>query len=180
MRHTRIAASLLVVLAAALAPTIAQAETSSEVTYFGGRKSAENNPLEKTLNQQQKSTAHPKPKSDNETQATSPDGGTEPTAPRPEEKTTGKSKEHHPGAGAAHPGTGGGKPSGGAPTKQPSPTPTKSSSAPEPGTNQISADGGSSPIVPILIAIGILAAASIGFVLYRERRQRGDTLTGAS
>lgn len=39
-------------------------------------------------------------------------------------------------------------------------------SASEVGT----AGGGSSPLVPILIAIALLAAASIGYVLYRQRR----------
>jgi cobalamin biosynthesis Mg chelatase CobN len=32
-------------------------------------------------------------------------------------------------------------------------------------------DGGSSPLVPILIAIAVLAAISIGYFLYRQRRQ---------
>ena len=31
--------------------------------------------------------------------------------------------------------------------------------------------GGSSPLVPILIAVAVLAAASIGYFLYRQRRQ---------
>lgn len=31
-------------------------------------------------------------------------------------------------------------------------------------------DGGSSPLVPILIAVAILAAASIGYLVYRQRR----------
>jgi cobalamin biosynthesis Mg chelatase CobN len=36
-------------------------------------------------------------------------------------------------------------------------------------------DGGSSPLVPILIAIAILAAISVGAVVMRQRRQRGGT-----
>ena len=32
-------------------------------------------------------------------------------------------------------------------------------------------DGGSSPLVPILIAVALLAAASIGYFFYRQRRQ---------
>jgi cobalamin biosynthesis Mg chelatase CobN len=39
-------------------------------------------------------------------------------------------------------------------------------------------DGGSSPLVPILIAIAALAAISIGFVLYRQRRGPGDDPAG--
>jgi cobalamin biosynthesis Mg chelatase CobN len=34
-----------------------------------------------------------------------------------------------------------------------------------------SSDGDSSPLVPILIAIAVLAAASIGYFVYRQRRQ---------
>jgi cobalamin biosynthesis Mg chelatase CobN len=34
-------------------------------------------------------------------------------------------------------------------------------------------DGGSSPLVPILIAVAVLAALSIGAVLYRMRRADG-------
>jgi hypothetical protein len=37
-----------------------------------------------------------------------------------------------------------------------------------------SGDGSSSPLVPILIAIAVLAAISIGAVLYRQRRQRSE------
>jgi hypothetical protein len=47
-------------------------------------------------------------------------------------------------------------------------------------TSSMSASGGSSPVVPILIAIVVLAAISIGVVLYRQR-QSGDqaSSTGA-
>jgi len=38
-------------------------------------------------------------------------------------------------------------------------------------------DGGSSPLVPILIAIAVLAATSIGALLVRQRRQRGGSLS---
>ncbi|MET0557566.1 MAG: hypothetical protein ABW065_02680 [Solirubrobacterales bacterium] len=41
-------------------------------------------------------------------------------------------------------------------------------------TSSSSSDGGSSPLVPILIAIAVLAAISIGAVMYRQRRQNGD------
>jgi cobalamin biosynthesis Mg chelatase CobN len=32
-------------------------------------------------------------------------------------------------------------------------------------------DGGSSPLVPILIAVAVLAAISVGYFIYRQRRQ---------
>ncbi len=41
-------------------------------------------------------------------------------------------------------------------------------------------DGGSSPLVPILIAIAVLAAISIAAVAIRQRRQRSDTGTPLS
>lgn len=42
---------------------------------------------------------------------------------------------------------------------------------PEPAAHRISqAGGGSSPVLPILIAVAVLAALSIGAVLYRQRR----------
>jgi hypothetical protein len=40
-----------------------------------------------------------------------------------------------------------------------------------------SSDGGSSPLVPILIAVAVLAAIAIGAVVYRQRRQ-GDAEGG--
>ncbi len=48
------------------------------------------------------------------------------------------------------------------PTTQASPVSSKTSSD----------DGGSSPLVPILIAIAVLAAISVGVVVMRQRRQR--------
>ena len=41
-------------------------------------------------------------------------------------------------------------------------------------------DGGSSPLVPILIAILALAAISVGAVMYRQRRQRRGPGTGTA
>lgn len=44
-----------------------------------------------------------------------------------------------------------------------------------------SSDGGSSsPLVPILIAIAVLAAISVAVVMIRQRRQRGGPTTNAS
>lgn len=37
--------------------------------------------------------------------------------------------------------------------------------------SETESDGGSSPLVPILIAVAILAAISIGYFVYRQRRQ---------
>jgi cobalamin biosynthesis Mg chelatase CobN len=42
------------------------------------------------------------------------------------------------------------------------------------GTNASQSSGGSSPVLPILIAVVILAAISIGVVLYRQRKSDQD------
>jgi cobalamin biosynthesis Mg chelatase CobN len=42
-------------------------------------------------------------------------------------------------------------------------------------TSQTSDDGGSSPLVPILVAIAVLAAISVATVMYRQRRGPGAT-----
>lgn len=42
-------------------------------------------------------------------------------------------------------------------------------------TEQASDDGGSSPLVPILIAVAVLAAISVGAYYYRQRRQGPDS-----
>jgi cobalamin biosynthesis Mg chelatase CobN len=44
----------------------------------------------------------------------------------------------------------------------------------EPVAKQEASDSSSSPLVPILIAIAVLAATSIGAVIYRQRRQSDD------
>lgn len=41
-------------------------------------------------------------------------------------------------------------------------------------------DDGSSPLVPILVAIAVLAAVSVGVVMYRQRRQRRGLTASAS
>lgn len=46
--------------------------------------------------------------------------------------------------------------------------------------SQRSGDDGSSPLIPILIAIALLAAISVGAVMLRQRRQQGGSTTPAS
>jgi hypothetical protein len=43
-----------------------------------------------------------------------------------------------------------------------------------------SSGGGSSPLIPILIAILALAAISVGAVMYRQRRGRDGSATGTA
>lgn len=44
-----------------------------------------------------------------------------------------------------------------------------------PARAESSSDDSSSPLIPILIAVALLAAISVGAVLYRQRRQRPGT-----
>ncbi|HEY7951042.1 MAG TPA: hypothetical protein VID51_09455 [Solirubrobacterales bacterium] len=46
--------------------------------------------------------------------------------------------------------------------------------------SQSSDDGSSSPLVPILIGIALLAAISIAVVMVRQRRQQGGSTTPAA
>jgi cobalamin biosynthesis Mg chelatase CobN len=64
-------------------------------------------------------------------------------------------------------GTGGQKP---AQTQKPTPVATETA---KPKASHSDNGGGSSPLVPILIAIAVLAAISIGAVLWRQRRNPG-------
>lgn len=78
-------------------------------------------------------------------------------------KKSGASRKASSGAGSSSTGGNGG-------TGQGSP-PNGSGNGVQPGT-QASNSGGSSPLVPILIAIVALAAISIGVVMMKQRRQR--------
>jgi cobalamin biosynthesis Mg chelatase CobN len=76
------------------------------------------------------------------------------------------------GGGGGNPpnsGGGGGKPEG-------SISGAKEVPQTQSGTNAShSGGGGSSPVVPILIAVAVLAAISIGVVLYRQRKSQGGS-----
>jgi hypothetical protein len=161
---------LLLALALAYLPTIARAETASEAVYHLARPGAENEGVETAP----KATAPPKKHPDPKPKA----GGEVPTEPTTAPGGEPESKERHkalpatPGESGGHPPGGGGGPREGASPKpsahpesaggkQPEKTPTRAEAA--------EGDGGSSPVVPILIAMAVLAALSIGTVIYRGR-----------
>jgi len=160
------AALLLLMLAA---PMSAHAETSSEKVYDPGNPNLKNEPVEVAP----KGTAPPKGQP-----GPKPKTGKEaPTTPAGEPE----SQEGHE-AQAATPGGGGHPPGGGGDLKEgPSPKPVaRSRSAESTGPTQAekrptevhsseSSGGGSSPVLPILIAVAVLAALSIGTVIYRGR-----------
>ncbi|MGH2939176.1 MAG: hypothetical protein ACRDPE_13775 [Solirubrobacterales bacterium] len=163
-------------------PTMARAETSSEKVYHLGPPGLESEGVEATP-KAAPTKNRPKPKRTPEAHNTA----TPKTGEKgPADTTTGSegeaaSKERHeahaatPGGNDHPPGGGHGQRKGGAPkpsadsghtgTRQLVRTPTKVDSSESGG------GGGSSPVVPILILVAVLAALSIGTVLYRGRRQ---------
>jgi cobalamin biosynthesis Mg chelatase CobN len=140
---------------------------------------------------------HPKPTTTNKG---NPSGNTEPQAeastnpgtksepPKTSEGNSGESEETKsggaPGGGNNNNGgggdsgnkpnsTGGGNGGGEAGLGESKPVAT------EGGKPVSHSSGGSSPLVPILIAIAVLAAISIGAVIYRQRRQQGGGGSGS-
>lgn len=76
-------------------------------------------------------------------------------------------------------GTGQGKPAGSGAGKVQSPV--QQASQPKGTSTSQSSDDGSSPLVPILIGILVLAAISVGAVIFKQRRQRrGPTASAPS
>jgi hypothetical protein len=100
-------------------------------------------------------------------------GGAEEGSGSGNHKKEGSSSNEEEGNPATGVGGNGNKPNGGANAGgQPESgvsgnEPVAHSSA---GLNPSSSSGGSSPVVPILIAVVVLAAISIGVVLYRQRK----------
>ena len=177
MRHTVkarpiVTSALLGLMALALAPTIAQAETSSGIVYHPHIESFESKSTENTTH-----TTKPKPdkpdKQDNEP-ATAPES-------EPESEERHQSEAAPPGAGGNHPRGGDGTDKGGPPKASPGPdrkpeesiSPSRRVSTPVEATAPESKEGGgSSPVLTVLIAMAILAAISVGIVLYREHGGR--------
>lgn len=152
--------SVLALLALACFPVFAQAD-SSGAQYSDPLPTAEGNNI-------------PNPNGGAKTSTTPTGGSTAPTGPSSSGSGAGYSGEgasSGTGGKAGHSGNNGG-------TGQGSPDnasaaggntqvqPADQASAPS------SSDGGSSPLVPILIAVLALAAISIGVVMLRARRQR--------
>jgi cobalamin biosynthesis Mg chelatase CobN len=76
---------------------------------------------------------------------------------------------NNPPKGGGGEGAGGGS-KGGASKPESGISASKKVANAQPGTNVSESSGGSSPVVPILIAVAVLAAISIGVVLYRQRK----------
>lgn len=159
--------SVLALLAGAILPALAQAEDSSGIQYEvehyeSGAKPKKHPGAEEQASASHK--AHPKTGPSESTHESEESEGSRHGAATGNGGEGGggngghASKANSPGGGnQASEGLGGEKEVGG--TAQ--------------GQNASHSSGGSSPLVPILIAIALLAAISIGAVIYRQRRQGG-------
>lgn len=169
--HVFVPVSLIVLLALFCLPVSAQAEDSSGVQYSDAIPKAEGNntPTRK----------HQTPAKSSSTD----EGGTTASGNRDGSGGAGGSAEGKSFSGDAEPSgstgdTGQGSQAaggqGGAGALQPGAQTASDLSAAQ------SEDDGSSPLVPILIAIAILAAISVAAVMLRQRRQRrGPTATAS-
>jgi hypothetical protein len=180
--------SVLALLALALTPISARAENSGKVVYHDGPASLESKGPEETGTSEGPTKSPAKNHTDHKHPAsTQPASGAESTETVAEPEAESHSPEHHH-AGASPSGRGGNHPPGGGegPSKSGSPSAVDSAhklvrnvspgpQGPATGKSGISdaGSGGSSTLLPVLIAMAVLAAASIGVVLYRQRR--GDS-----
>jgi cobalamin biosynthesis Mg chelatase CobN len=162
--------SVLALLAFAGAPALAQAEcTESGCAQYeveipesgGGNHNKHSNP--------EGGGAEPKAHASNQPNAGN--GGSESTGGE------GQGEGKHAGAAASSAGNNGGGNSNGAggagKGNEGLGGEQEVSAGSQSGKPASHSSGGSSPLVPILIAIAVLAAISIGAVIYRQRRQDG-------
>jgi cobalamin biosynthesis Mg chelatase CobN len=162
----------------ALFPVIARAESNSEKVYHLAPPTIKSTGPEQTGKSEARTKSHPgtstTPERDGSTTPTQGEETAVETATEDEREPG--SKERHKsrtaplGKGDNHPRRGGGGRGDGASSKAsdgPGPdgtSPTRTEASRSDG------GGGSSPAVAFLIAVVVLAAVSIGVVLYRERR----------
>jgi cobalamin biosynthesis Mg chelatase CobN len=171
---------LMSVIALALAcfPVLAHAEDSSGVQYSDAIPKAEG----------ENTPTHHKQPTQAKSSSTDHGGGTTPSNSgsegSKEAEGSGEGESSSKGSGVAaskHDGGGtgpsrpGGSANGGAKNSV-HPAGQKASPAAQPRSDS----GGSSPLVPILIAIAALAAISVAVVMIRQKRQRGGPPAAAS
>jgi cobalamin biosynthesis Mg chelatase CobN len=176
--------SVLALLALVLFPVLAHAESSSgtvykvegEVPSIESKGSTEKSAAEK-------SATHPKSSNNPAAEGSAVKNGGSESSEGPEGKGEGESEESQKssgggggtGGGNGNPpkgggGEGGGSKSGGTSNPQNGISEAKELPKTQSGANISESSGGSSPVVPILIAVIVLAAISIGVVLYRQRK----------
>jgi hypothetical protein len=152
--------SVLALLASACFPVLAQAETvyTPEQTTIPGGQTGTAPIKHKNLN--------PHESSPQATSSVVPGGGgsgnLSPEYVKSQNGASNESSGSGSGQGQSKQGNGPSHPGGNVQTATPVPSSTEAG------------EGSSSPLVPILIAVAVLAAISIGAVLLRQRRQRAD------
>jgi cobalamin biosynthesis Mg chelatase CobN len=160
VRPAAVLVSVLALLAFACFPVLAQAETvyTPESTTLPGGGGGNPPTQHKNPNS---------PESSHKAHASSPDGG---GTEQPDEESEGG------GASKDNPSTPGGvgntqsKDGEGAKVANKQAGGSVQAGKPLPTTATAADDDSSSPLVPILIAVAVLAAISVGAVLYRQRR----------
>jgi cobalamin biosynthesis Mg chelatase CobN len=175
---------MLALLALALFPVLAHAENSNEAVYTPVVPKVETKPPTKPKTTTNKSATPHKPSNNAKAEGSATENAGSESSVEPEEEEgseegQGKSGGAGGGGGNSHPpNNGGGGEGGGSPSKNGGGAkPADGISGAKvvatdknPGANVSEASGGSSPVVPILIAVVVLAAISIGVVLYRQRK----------
>jgi hypothetical protein len=178
--------SMLALLALALFPVVAHAEcTTSSCVNYETREvpSVESKPPAETHNSTSGNHKSTKPSNNPKAEgsANSPSESTEEPGTEPSEGSEGES---HKQAGGTSGGGNNNPPRGGGESSKPAHNGAKNNDGLGPaekvadggGTatpvvhKSETSSGGSSPVVPILIAVIVLAAISIGVVLYRQRK----------
>jgi len=157
----------LLLLALPCLPTSARANSVGD-TYTPEISTIESRPVESTPKTTAPPKGHPdpKPKTGEEAPAETT------TAPEGEAESQERHQNQTVAPGGGHPPKGGGDPPQRATPKltdssgQARPRPREGTSTPVEGAE---GGGGSSPVLPILIAVAVLAALSIGTVIYRGR-----------
>jgi cobalamin biosynthesis Mg chelatase CobN len=170
---------VLALLALALFPVLAHAETSAGATYTPAVPTVPTKGST-TKTGTEKSTPTHKPSNNAKAEGSVAGAGGKSSV---EPEAEGESEEGQKSSGGVggngggnNPPTGGGGEGGGSPSKaggaaksQDGIGGAKAVAHSQPGGISESS-GGSSPVVPILIAVVVLAAISIGVVLYRQRK----------
>lgn len=177
--HSRLLLPVLAVAALAFLPVIARAESSSESVYKTPLHNIESTGPEKVGKSTTPNQGHseaPNPGDQGESDTTRGEPRVE-TAPEPEGESESKADRRHkagpPDEGGDHSSGGGGTgPGGGASPNGSHGSESDGTRPPKSGASGIDG-GGSSPVLPILIAVAVLATISIGVVTYRERRPAG-------
>jgi hypothetical protein len=157
-------------LALALLPALARAEgdSSGEITYYGGPPSLESVGPGTFAKAKDKTGGghHAKAKPHRAAKLTTVEEGTGEKAT----ETEGEPESEGSHKARVAPGEAANRPPGAGPRPATDVSQRRLVATPKAPDASSSGSGGSSPVVPILIAVAVLAALSVGVVLYRERK----------